>query len=74
MVQQQSERGAVIHENGCLRAGEEWAERNLMPIAAATVAMAVLQVQAAGSDIWRADGNALLQYVAARRPTGICFA
>ena len=36
----------MIHENGCLRAGEEWAERNLVPIAGATVALAVLQVLA----------------------------
>jgi tetraspanin-5 len=34
----------VIYDKGCLRAGEEWVERNLIPVAAVAVAMAVLQV------------------------------
>ena len=36
----------VIYEKGCLRAGEEWVERNLVPVAGVAVAMAVLQVKA----------------------------
>ena len=35
----------VIYEKGCLRAGEEWVERNLVPVAGVAVAMAVLQVK-----------------------------
>ena len=34
----------VIYDKGCLRAGEEWVERNLIPVAGVAVAMAVLQV------------------------------
>ena len=34
----------VIYDRGCLRAGEEWVERNLVPVAGVTVALAVLQV------------------------------
>ena len=35
---------SVIYDRGCLRAGEEWVERNLVPVAGVTVALAVLQV------------------------------
>ena len=34
----------VIYDRGCLRAGEEWVKRNLVPVAAVAVALAVLQV------------------------------
>ena len=34
----------MIYDKGCLRAGEEWVERNLIPVAGVAVAMAVLQV------------------------------
>ena len=34
----------VIYDRGCLRSGEEWVERNLVPVAAVAVALAVLQV------------------------------
>ena len=34
----------VIFDRGCLRSGEEWVERNLIPVAGVAVALAVLQV------------------------------
>ena len=34
----------VIYDKGCLRAGEEWVERNLVPVAGVAVAISVLQV------------------------------
>jgi len=34
----------VIYERGCLRAGEEWVERNLVPVAGVAVAVSVLQI------------------------------
>lgn len=39
----------VIYDRGCLRAGEEWVERNLVIVAGVTVALAVLQVGRRGS-------------------------
>lgn len=33
-----------IFERGCLRAGEEWIENNLVPVAAVKVGIMVLQV------------------------------
>ena len=36
----------VIYDKGCLRAGEEWVERNLVPVAGVAVAISVLQVGA----------------------------
>lgn len=33
-----------IYERGCLRAGEEWIESNLVPVAAVKVGVMVLQV------------------------------
>lgn len=33
-----------IFERGCLRAGEEWIESNLVPVAAVKVGIMVLQV------------------------------
>lgn len=33
-----------IFERGCLRAGEEWVETNLVPVAGVAVGVAVLQV------------------------------
>lgn len=33
-----------IYERGCLRAGEEWVETNLVPVAGVTVGVMVLQV------------------------------
>ena len=35
----------VIYDRGCLRSGEEWVERNLVPVAAVAVALAVMQVK-----------------------------
>ena len=35
----------VIFDRGCLRSGEEWVERNLVPVAGVAVALAVLQVR-----------------------------
>jgi len=34
----------VIYDRGCLRSGEEWVERNLVPVAAVAVALAVMQI------------------------------
>ena len=34
----------VIYDKGCLRSGEEWVERNLVPVAGVAVAISVLQV------------------------------
>ena len=34
----------VIYDKGCLRSGEEWVERNLVPVAGVAVAVSVLQV------------------------------
>lgn len=34
-----------IYERGCLRAGEEWLELNLVPVAGTVVSTMVLQVQ-----------------------------
>jgi hypothetical protein len=34
----------VVYERGCLRAGEEWVEVNLIPVAGAAVGIAILQV------------------------------
>jgi len=39
----------VIYDKGCLRAGEEWVERNLVPVAGVAVAVSVLQVLGAVS-------------------------
>ncbi|XP_023213225.1 tetraspanin-17-like, partial [Centruroides sculpturatus] len=38
------DKSAVIYEKGCLRAGEEWIEANLVPVAGVAVAVAVLQI------------------------------
>ena len=35
----------VIYDKGCLRSGEEWVERNLVPVAGVAVAISVLQVR-----------------------------
>ena len=35
---------SVIYDRGCLQAGEEWMEKNLIPVAGVAVAMAILQV------------------------------
>ena len=40
----------VIYDKGCLRAGEEWVERNLVPVAGVAVAISVLQVGA--RELW----------------------
>ncbi|XP_045117480.1 tetraspanin-5-like isoform X2 [Portunus trituberculatus] len=34
----------VIYDRGCLRAGEDWIERNLVPVAGVAVGVAVLQI------------------------------
>ena len=39
----------VIYDKGCLRAGEEWVERNLVPVAGVAVAISVLQVHTCAS-------------------------
>ena len=41
---QQGDYTQVIYDRGCLRSGEEWVERNLIPVAGVAVALAVLQV------------------------------
>ncbi|XP_069977069.1 tetraspanin-5 isoform X2 [Penaeus vannamei] len=38
------DRSLVIYERGCLRAGEEWIESNLVPVAGVAVGVAVLQI------------------------------
>ncbi|XP_068232686.1 tetraspanin-5 isoform X2 [Palaemon carinicauda] len=40
----QGDRSLVIYERGCLRAGEEWIESNLVPVAGVAVGVAVLQI------------------------------
>jgi hypothetical protein len=42
---QPGDRSMVVYERGCLRAGEEWVEFNLIPVAGAAVGIAILQVQ-----------------------------
>jgi tetraspanin-5 len=34
----------VIYDRGCLRAGEQWVEKNLVPVAGVAVAVSVLQI------------------------------
>lgn len=41
---QQGDQSLVIYDRGCLRAGEEWIESNLVPVAGVAVGVAVLQV------------------------------
>ncbi|KAA0193348.1 hypothetical protein HAZT_HAZT000272, partial [Hyalella azteca] len=36
-------RSDVIYERGCLRAGEDWIENNLVPVAGVAVGVAILQ-------------------------------
>ncbi|KAF8786259.1 Tetraspanin-5 like protein [Argiope bruennichi] len=38
------DKSTVIYEKGCLRAGEEWIEANLVPVAGVSVGVAVLQI------------------------------
>ncbi|KAK8726882.1 hypothetical protein OTU49_010113 [Cherax quadricarinatus] len=38
------DRSLVIYDRGCLRAGEEWIESNLVPVAGVAVGVAVLQI------------------------------
>ncbi|EEC19595.1 tetraspanin, putative [Ixodes scapularis] len=40
----QRDKSHVIYEKGCLRAGEEWIEANLVPVAGVAVGLAVLQI------------------------------
>ena len=42
---QPGDRSVVLYERGCLRAGEEWVEVNLIPVAGVAVATAILQVR-----------------------------
>ena len=44
MAIQKEDYTRVIYDKGCLRAGEEWVERNLVPVAGVAVAISVLQV------------------------------
>jgi hypothetical protein len=41
---QPGDRSSVVYERGCLRAGEEWVEVNLVPVAGVAVGIAILQV------------------------------
>jgi len=34
----------VVYERGCLRAGEDWVEYNLIPVAGVAVGIAILQI------------------------------
>ncbi len=43
-IPQTGDSSLVIYDRGCLRSGEEWVERNLIPVAGVTVAVSVLQV------------------------------
>ena len=40
MAIQKEDYTRVIYDKGCLRAGEEWVERNLVPVAGVAVAIA----------------------------------
>lgn len=44
LLYQTGDKSTVIYEKGCLRAGEEWIEANLVPVAGVSVGVAVLQV------------------------------
>lgn len=44
VYKQPGDRAIVLYERGCLRAGEEWVEVNLIPVAGAVVGVAILQV------------------------------
>ena len=44
MFIQPGDRSMVVYERGCLRAGEEWVEVNLLPVAGVAVGIAILQV------------------------------
>ncbi|XP_065574518.1 tetraspanin-5-like isoform X3 [Artemia franciscana] len=37
------DKSLIVYERGCLRAGEEWVESNLIPVACVTVSIAILQ-------------------------------
>lgn len=41
---QPGDRSMVVYDRGCLRAGEDWVEVNLIPVAGAAVGIAILQV------------------------------
>lgn len=41
---QERDRSRVIFEKGCLQSGEEWAEKNLLPLAGVVLAVAFAQV------------------------------
>jgi len=38
------DRSMVVYERGCLRAGEDWVEYNLIPVAGVAVGIAILQI------------------------------
>lgn len=42
---QERDRSRVIFEKGCLQSGEEWAEKNLLPLAGVVLAVAFAQVR-----------------------------
>jgi tetraspanin-5 len=44
-VSQQYDVAKIINENGCIQAGEEWLERNLLVVAEIAVAAVFLQVR-----------------------------
>ena len=44
IVSQQYDVAKIINEKGCVQAGEEWMERNLLIVAGIAVATAFLQV------------------------------
>ena len=53
----------VIYDRGCLRSGEEWVERNLVPVAVFAVAIAVLQVNEKKSSLKFSFSSAFTYYV-----------
>ncbi|XP_064458021.1 tetraspanin-5-like isoform X2 [Ornithodoros turicata] len=86
----QRDKSHVIYEKGCLRAGEEWIEANLVPVAGVAVGLAVLQGKLRRSEIvyeqgclhvgeeWIATNlvplSGSLLVVAFAQILGICFA
>lgn len=49
---QERDRSRVIFEKGCLQSGEEWAEKNLLPLAGVVLAVAFAQVCYCVFEFW----------------------
>lgn len=49
---QERDRSRVIFEKGCLQSGEEWAEKNLLPLAGFVLAVAFAQVCCYVFEFW----------------------